>query len=262
MRICLKGGRIVDPSQKLEGRRDLLIEDGRIVAVEPEISPGEARIIDLSGKTVVPGFIDLHVHLREPGFEEKETIASGTAAAAAGGITTLAAMPNTEPAADSAAVVELVRERPRRQGIAASTPWGCLPVAAAAGSRLPSASSTMQGCALSAMTASRSRQRPVLRILRQLARFPVSGHGPQRGSLLVAGAAPRGAVSKSWVCPASLRRRRRSPWPGHYPGTGCRRASSPLPPQHRRLGGAPGLGQGAGLPRDGGGHPPPSPAYR
>lgn len=126
MRICLKGGRVVDPSQYLDGRYDLLIESGRIAAVEPQILPGDARIIDLNGKAIMPGFIDLHVHLREPGYEDKETIASGTAAAAAGGVTSLAAMPNTEPAVDRAAVVELIKERAAAAGLCRIYPVGTL----------------------------------------------------------------------------------------------------------------------------------------
>ena len=204
MRICLKGGRIVDPSQKLEGRRDLLIEDGRIVAVEPEISPGEARIIDLSGKTVVPGFIDLHVHLREPGFEEKETIASGTAAAAAGGITTLAAMPNTEPAADSAAVVELVREKAAAAGHCRVYPVGVL--TRGRRGREPAAFSELYDAGVRAFSDDGS---PVadsglfLRILRQLARFPgvlVMAHSEDL-SLVAGGLLHEGAVSKKLGLP-------------------------------------------------------------
>lgn len=126
MRIYLKGARVVDPTQSLDGFYDLLIEQGRIAEVAPRLSPGEARVIDLTGKVVLPGFIDLHVHLREPGFESKETIASGTAAAAAGGITSLAAMPNTEPAIDSAAVVELIEEKAAAAGLCRVYPVGTL----------------------------------------------------------------------------------------------------------------------------------------
>lgn len=127
MRICLKGGTIVDPTQSMNGEPcDLLIERKRIAAVAPDISPGDARILDLEGMIILPGFIDLHVHLREPGFEQKETIASGTAAAVAGGVTSLAAMPNTDPATDSAAVVELIRERAATAGFCRVYPVGAL----------------------------------------------------------------------------------------------------------------------------------------
>ncbi|NLA11888.1 MAG: dihydroorotase, partial [Firmicutes bacterium] len=73
MRICLQGGRVVDPAQRLDERCDLLIEEGRVAAIAPQMAVEDAQIIDLTGKVVLPGLIDLHVHLREPGFEEKET---------------------------------------------------------------------------------------------------------------------------------------------------------------------------------------------
>lgn len=126
MRICLQGGRVVDPSQGLDERCDLLIEGERIAAAAPRIDVDDARIIDLAGKVVAPGFIDLHVHLREPGFEDKETIASGTAAAAAGGITAVAAMPNTEPPVDSAELVRWIRERAAAAGFCRVYPVGTL----------------------------------------------------------------------------------------------------------------------------------------
>lgn len=126
MRICLKGGRVVDPVQQLDERSDLLIEEGRVAAIAPQIAVEDARIIDLSGKAVLPGLIDLHVHLREPGFEKKETIASGTAAAAAGGITAVAAMPNTEPPVDRPAVVRFIEERAASAGFCRVYPVGAL----------------------------------------------------------------------------------------------------------------------------------------
>ncbi len=126
MRICLQGGRVIDPVQQLDERCDLLIEEGRVAAIAPQLAVEDARIIDLSGKVVLPGLIDLHVHLREPGFEEKETIASGTAAAAAGGITAVAAMPNTEPPADSPTVVRFIEERTAAAGFCRVYPVGAL----------------------------------------------------------------------------------------------------------------------------------------
>jgi dihydroorotase len=116
MRLILRGGRIVDPSQGLDAVGDLVIEDGRIERVVPggadlASQPG-AEVIELSGMHVVmPGLIDVHCHLREPGQEHKETIATGSASAAAGGFATVLCMPNTEPPIDSAAVVSLVLER-------------------------------------------------------------------------------------------------------------------------------------------------------
>lgn len=126
IRYLLKGSRVVDPSQALDRSCDLLVENGVVAAVENSLSVEDAVVIDLAGKTVVPGFVDIHVHLREPGYETKETIASGAAAAVAGGITSLACMPNTEPAIDCAAVVEQIREKAAEAGLARVYPVGAL----------------------------------------------------------------------------------------------------------------------------------------
>lgn len=116
----------MDPSQSLDERCDLLIQEGRVAAIAPQITVEDARIIDLAGRIVTPGFIDLHVHLREPGFEDKETVASGTAAAAAGGITSVAAMPNTGPPVDSPAVVRFIEEKAAGAGYSRVYPVGTL----------------------------------------------------------------------------------------------------------------------------------------
>lgn len=100
-KILVRGGRLVDPVQGIDEIRDLLIQDDRVLWVEPEIADSEAEVIDASGKVVMPGFIDLHVHLREPGFEYKETVMTGAQAAARGGVTTICPMPNTNPSIDS-----------------------------------------------------------------------------------------------------------------------------------------------------------------
>ncbi len=112
----LRGGRIVDPARAVDLVGDLLIRDGRIAAVgEAQVQRG-ARVFDATGLVVAPGLIDVHVHLREPGFEEKETIASGTAAAAAGGFTTVFCMPNTRPALDSVKILSDLASRVRSDG--------------------------------------------------------------------------------------------------------------------------------------------------
>ena len=107
-RIWIKGGHLVDPVAKIDAPRDLLIEDGRVAAVEAnlKIDAQNVEVIDATGLVVAPGFVDIHVHLREPGQSYKETIASGTAAAAAGGFTSVAAMPNTLPVNDSAEITQ------------------------------------------------------------------------------------------------------------------------------------------------------------
>src|ERR1700712_825394 len=98
-RLLLRGGHLLDPANDIDAPRDLLIEDGRIAAVGTNfgIDPSTAELVDASGLIVVPGLVDIHVHLREPGQAYKETIATGTRAAAAGGFTPVVAMPNTLP---------------------------------------------------------------------------------------------------------------------------------------------------------------------
>lgn len=113
----LKGGRIVDPARDVDGVGDVLIRDGRIAATG-EITPAPgARVVNCSGLVVSPGFVDIHVHLREPGQEHKETIVTGTRAAAAGGFTSVCCMPNTTPMIDNASVVRDILDRSRREGV-------------------------------------------------------------------------------------------------------------------------------------------------
>lgn len=125
MKTVLTGGRVVDPAQSIDRAADVLIEDGKIVAiVGPGENVGEAEKIDVRGKVVTPGLIDIHVHLREPGFEYKEDLESGTRAAAAGGFTRVCCMPNTNPAIDTAAVVRQILERTAQVGSARVHPIG------------------------------------------------------------------------------------------------------------------------------------------
>src|SRR5438132_13982297 len=101
--LLIRGGRVIDPAQRLDAERDLLLRDGRVsqIAERGKIRGGADETFDARGLVVAPGFIDLHVHLREPGQSQKETIATGTAAAAAGGFTSVCCMPNTHPVVDS-----------------------------------------------------------------------------------------------------------------------------------------------------------------
>jgi len=111
-RLLLSGGRLVDPATRTDARLDVLVVDGRVAARAASIEPDpETRVIDVAGAVVAPGLVDIHTHLREPGREDEETIATGSAAAAHGGVTSVAAMPNTEPAIDTASWVEYVRTR-------------------------------------------------------------------------------------------------------------------------------------------------------
>ena len=117
MRILLKNGRVIDPKNKIDDCLDLLIEAGKIVEIGKSV-PGEgAEVLDVTGKIVAPGLIDMHVHLREPGQEAKEDFSSGSRAAAAGGYTTVATMPNTKPVVDTAAMVRSLRQRAKEAGL-------------------------------------------------------------------------------------------------------------------------------------------------
>ncbi len=128
-KLLLRGGRVVDPARGFDQTADVLIdEDGLIVAVDADVPADAAEIVDVTGCLVAPGFIDMHVHLREPGQEHKETIESGTAAAAAGGFTGVACMPNTDPVNDHRSVTELIIERADEVGSVPVYPIGCVSV--------------------------------------------------------------------------------------------------------------------------------------
>jgi dihydroorotase len=126
-RIVIKGGRIIDPTHKMDQMGDILIEDGKISAIESLIViKGDVIEINAHGMIVTPGLIDLHTHLREPGFEYKETVETGVAAAIAGGFTTICCMPNTNPVNDNASVTELILERARKIGKTKILPVGAI----------------------------------------------------------------------------------------------------------------------------------------
>ena len=125
--LLIKGGRLIDPSQGIDGIYDLLIENGAVSSIAQHIdTPEHAEVIDAAGMVVSPGFIDVHCHLREPGFEDKETIATGTMAAAHGGFTTVCAMPNTNPAMDTRATVEYVLRKARDEAAVRVLPIGSI----------------------------------------------------------------------------------------------------------------------------------------
>jgi dihydroorotase len=126
MQLILRQGRIVDPSQKLNKTMDIGIEDGRIAEIAPRIRKKGRKEIDARKLVVLPGFIDMHVHLREPGREDSETIESGTNAAARGGFTGVACMPNTQPVNDSEAVTSFILERAREVSKIAVYPIGAI----------------------------------------------------------------------------------------------------------------------------------------
>ncbi|MFA5867586.1 MAG: dihydroorotase [Actinomycetota bacterium] len=116
--LLIKNGRVVDPSQKLDKKADILIKDGLVAEIGANLTAGARdKIYDAKDKVVTPGLIDMHAHLREPGREDEETVATGTRAAAAGGFTSVNCMPNTEPVVDNASVVRMLRDRAEDTGL-------------------------------------------------------------------------------------------------------------------------------------------------
>jgi dihydroorotase len=127
--LLIKGGRIIDPAQDIDKTADLLVKEGKILWLgEGDPPEEEYAVLDADGLIVCPGLIDLHCHLRQPGGEEKETIATGTLAAARGGFTTVCCMPNTEPPLDNEATLNYVRTVAAREGVARVFPIGCVSV--------------------------------------------------------------------------------------------------------------------------------------
>ena len=115
MKILIRGGRLIDPGNDLDGKFDLLIDGTTIEKIDKNIrqTSDKTRVIDATGHIVAPGLIDVHAHLREPGYEYKETIRTGTQAAAKGGFTTVVAMANTTPVNDNKSVTEFIVEKAR-----------------------------------------------------------------------------------------------------------------------------------------------------
>jgi len=126
MTIVIRNGRVIDPG-RINGQADVLIQNGKITQVAKGLAvPPGATVMDAAGKWVLPGFVDLHVHLREPGFEYKETIQTGTAAAVAGGFTSVCCMPNTSPVNDNQSVTEFILDKARAAGLAHVFPIGAI----------------------------------------------------------------------------------------------------------------------------------------
>src|SRR5438477_4485423 len=127
--ILLQGGRIIDPSRDMDQAGDVLIQDGKIAGVGRSVSaPDGALVRNVNGKVIAPGLIDLHVHLREPGNEDEETVASGARAGAAGGFTAICAMPNTDPVTDNQAAVGFIVRQSGRAGLARVHPIGAVSI--------------------------------------------------------------------------------------------------------------------------------------
>ena len=125
-KLLIKNGRVIDPGSGFDGTADVLIEAGRIAAVGPQLGAAQAEVIDAAGNIVAPGFIDMHAHLREPGIEHAETIESGSRAAAAGGFTSVCAMPNTRPVNDNPTVTRYIVERARQSAVVNVFPIGAI----------------------------------------------------------------------------------------------------------------------------------------
>ena len=126
MSVIIKNGRVIDPG-RINGPADVLIENGAIAAVGAGLkAPAGTTVIDAAGKWVLPGFVDLHVHFREPGFEYKETIATGAAAAVAGGFTSVCCMPNTQPVNDNQSITEFILDKAKAAGLANVFPIGAI----------------------------------------------------------------------------------------------------------------------------------------
>jgi len=128
MSVIIKNGHVIDPANKVDGKFDILIADGKIAKIGKtgSIPSPDAQVIDAAGKLVVPGLIDMHVHMREPGFEYKETIATGTAAAKAGGFTSVCCMPNTNPINDNRSVTEFILSQAAQEAAARVFPIGAI----------------------------------------------------------------------------------------------------------------------------------------
>jgi len=127
MTLLIRGGRVIDPAGSVDAVQDVLIEDGKIARVGARLAvPAGAAVIDATGTWVCPGFIDMHVHLREPGHEYKETVATGTRAAAAGGFTAVCCMANTQPVNDNRAVTDYIRSKAESEGVVRVYPIGAV----------------------------------------------------------------------------------------------------------------------------------------
>jgi dihydroorotase len=125
-RLLIQGGRLVDPSQGIDGPADVLIENGKVARVGKNLKADGARVLDAKDKVVTPGFIDLHVHLRTPGQEHKETVLTGSRAAVRGGFTTICTMANTDPVVDSGSVIEFLKAENAKVGLVNLLPYAAV----------------------------------------------------------------------------------------------------------------------------------------
>ena len=128
MKTLIRQGHIIDPSNDIDTVSDILLENGKVSKITKNIKEDSAKVIDAKGRKVVPGLIDMHTHLRQPGREDKETFETGSKAAAKGGFTSVCPMPNTEPVCDNRGAVEYVIAEAKRTGVINILPIGAITV--------------------------------------------------------------------------------------------------------------------------------------
>ena len=197
--VLIRGPRVIDPSRGVDEVEDILVRDGKILATG-RIAAGQvpegSRIIKAGGLVAAPGFIDIHCHLREPGFEYKETIATGTRAAARGGFTTVCCMPNTEPPIDNAAVVDFILRRAREDGLVRVYPIGCV-----SKGRHGKELSEMEELASGGVVAFSDDGDPVYdpNLMRQALAYSVDLGLPISNHCLERSLAPRGVMAEGWT---------------------------------------------------------------
>ncbi len=126
MNLLIKGGRVIDPANNVDEVKDIFVRDGKISAVSKKIEKRSVKVVNAAGKLVLPGLVDMHVHLREPGREDEETVETGTRAAARGGFTSIACMPNTDPPVDNAEVVKFIMSKAELEGCIHVYPIGSI----------------------------------------------------------------------------------------------------------------------------------------
>ncbi len=196
-RTLIRGGRVIDPGAALDRTADLLVEDGRILAVAPNLAPDHAEVVDARGLVVAPGFVDPHAHLCEPGWERRETIATGARAGAAGGYTAICAMPDTDPVVDDPASVGFVVAAGRRAGGAKVVPAAAVS-AGREGKRLTEFGELLEAGAVALTDAGRPvRSSMLMRLALEYAQsfgVPILSH-PEDAALARGGVMHEGVVS-------------------------------------------------------------------